>query len=184
MWAKRRSWCATLAEAVHYAHRKGVIHRDLKPSNILLGESGQAKIVNFGLAKMLDAEGELTRAEETPGTASYMAPEQALGDPLAIGPATDVYSLGAILYELLTGRCVFAGRLARETLRQVVDQEPVAAHKLRASIPADLEAICSKCLDKKPEKRYTTAAALAADLQRFSQASPRWRGRRRPWGGW
>src|SRR5262249_33558482 len=141
----------TLAQAVHYAHERGVVHRDLKPQNVLLGADGTPKVTDFGLAKRLDEQGQAATGEGV-GRRSYMAPAQALGRPRDIGPCTDVYALGAILYELLTGRPPFKGSTVLETVEQVLTQEPVAP-SLLLKVPRDLEVICLKCLQKDPQRR-------------------------------
>jgi WD40 repeat protein/serine/threonine protein kinase len=191
-----------LARAVHYAHSRNVIHRDLKPSNILLpveshqagahvegrkveeGGSGPSdfttfrlsdlrpKITDFGLAKQLDSASDRTRTGAIMGTPSYMAPEQAGGRSKELGPACDTYALGAILYELLTGRPPFRAESALETIRAVIDTDPVAPRRLVPKVPRDLETICLKCLEKVPARRYASAGELAEDVQRFLDGKP------------
>jgi len=174
---------ATLAGAIHHAHQQGIIHRDLKPANVLLGgdwgdapgsvhqppslSSFAPKITDFGLAKHLEHEGANTRTGTIAGTPCYMAPEQTGRSASAIGPATDVYSLGAILYELLTGRAPFQGETVLDTLEQVRNQDPIPPRRLRPGVPRDLEIICLKCLEKDPLRRYATALALEEDLRRY-----------------
>jgi predicted ribosomally synthesized peptide with SipW-like signal peptide len=163
----------TLARAIHSAHRQGVVHRDLTPANILLTLDDRPKITDFGLAKLVIGGGDLrTVTGELLGTPSYMAPEQAASRHRAIGAATDVYALGAILYELLIGRPPFKAESALETLRQVVADEPVAPSRLRPKLPRDLGTICLKCLRKEPSQRYASAEALADDLRRFLEGRP------------
>jgi serine/threonine-protein kinase len=143
----------TLAGAVEFAHQHGIVHRDLKPANILLTGQGTPKIADFGLARCADAGPELTRSGVRVGTPSYMAPEQAAGHVSAIGPSADVYALGAILYEMLTGRPPFRAATAVETERQVIADEPVPPARLNSKVPRDLETICLKCLQKDPQRR-------------------------------
>jgi eukaryotic-like serine/threonine-protein kinase len=157
----------TLARAVHAAHRKGIVHRDLKPGNILLSADGVPKIADFGLAKCLEGDAGLTRSRAVMGTPSYMAPEQAAGKARTVGPAADVYALGAILYELLTGRPPFRGESLLETLELVRTQDPVPPSQLQPQVPRDLETICLACLQKDPARRYVSAELLAEDLRRF-----------------
>jgi serine/threonine-protein kinase len=162
----------TLAQAMRVAHERGIIHRDLKPSNVLLTSAGVPKITDFGLAKLLDARANQTPSDAFLGTPSYMAPEQAFGRREEIGPATDVYALGAILYQLLTGRPPFEGNNAMETLLQVQSHEPVPPRRWQPAVPPDLETICLKCLHKEPARRYASASDLADDLRRFLAHEP------------
>lgn len=162
----------TLARAIHTAHASGVVHRDLKPSNVMLTAAGVPKIADFGLAKRLDVESGHTLSGEVLGTPSYMAPEQAAGRTEQVGPASDVWALGAILYELLTGRPPFLGASPLDSLHQVTTQDPVPPARLAPATPPDLEAICLKCLEKDPAARYPSAHELAEDLQRFRDGRP------------
>ncbi len=160
-----------MAEAIHHAHQRGVLHRDLKPRNILLDEAGDPQVTDFGLAKRVDGSRELTQSGAVLGTASYMAPEQARAEK-ALTTAVDVYSLGAILYELLTGRPPFRGANPTETILQVMEREPPRPRALRPEIDRDLETICLKCLEKEPLRRYGSAEALADDLHRWLARLP------------
>jgi WD40 repeat protein/tRNA A-37 threonylcarbamoyl transferase component Bud32 len=182
-----------VAEAVAYAHQQGIIHRDLKPANILLDKDGQPKVTDFGLAKNVRGDSHLTVTGQVVGTPCYMAPEQAVGRPEGVGPAADIYSLGATLYCLLTGRPPFQAANAMETLKQVLELEPISPRELNGAVSRDLETISLKCLQKEPGKRYASASALAEDLRRYlanepiqarpiSRAELAWRWcRRNPW---
>ncbi len=163
---------ATLARAVQAAHERGIVHRDLKPANILLSADGTPKITDFGLAKRLDDESRLTRSNAIVGTPSYMAPEQVEAGSRSVGPAADVYSLGAILYEMLTGRPPFLAETPVDTILQVVTEMPVPPSRLQSKVPGELEAVCLKCLNKGPRERYASAAALAEELERFLAGVP------------
>ena len=161
-----------LAYGVQAAHQRGIVHRDLKPANVLLAEDGTPKITDFGLAKRVEAGHGLTSTGAIVGTPSYMSPEQAGGKNRAVGPATDIYALGVILYELLTGRAPFKAATAIDTLMQICTDEPVPPRQLQSKTPGDLETICLKCLQKEPAKRYGSAQALAEDLGRFQRGEP------------
>jgi serine/threonine protein kinase len=170
-----------VAQAISYAHIEGVIHRDLKPANVLIDKDGQPRVTDFGLAKRVstnrDRESVPRLAQQTAtgqvlGTPSYMPPEQAAGKNKEIGPLADVYSLGAILYCLLTGRPPFQAATPLDTLLQVLDQAPVSPRQLNPSVPRDLETICLKCLEKEPRKRYASAQELVDELQRFLKGEP------------
>jgi tetratricopeptide (TPR) repeat protein/predicted Ser/Thr protein kinase len=162
----------TLARAIHSVHEQGIVHRDLKPANVLLMKDGTPKITDFGLAKRLDGGGGQTRTGAVMGTPAYMAPEQASGRIRDIGPHTDVYALGAMLYEFLTGRPPFLATTDWETILQVVEREPVPPSSLQPKVPRDLETICLKCLHKDWKRRYTSAAELADDVHRFLKDEP------------
>jgi predicted Ser/Thr protein kinase len=165
-------YTATIAEAVAYLHQSGIVHRDLKPSNVLVDTDDRVYVTDFGLAKLMDADAQITRTGELLGTASYMSPEQASGRTSAVGPLSDVYSIGAILYHLLTGRPPHVGESTIDVLVQVMEREPELPRHLNPRTPRSLEQICLKCLEKTPENRYASAAAVAADLERFLQDEP------------
>ena len=171
--AAAAGYLGTIARAIAYAHQKGVLHRDLKPSNILIDGSDQPQITDFGLAKRLTGSTtSLTLTGEALGSPNFMPPEQAAGRPKAIGPASDVYGLGAILYYLVTSRPPFIADNLTAAVRQVQDQEPVSPRMLNPGVPKELETICLKCLQKEPSKRYATAGELADELDRFRRGEP------------
>ena len=172
---------ATLAEAMHAGHQRGIVHRDLKPDNVLLTADGTPKVTDFGLAKKLDADADQTASGAIVGTPSYMAPEQARGRGKEVGPAADVYALGAMLYEALTGRPPFKAATPLETMLQVIHEEPVPPRRFQPAVPAELETICLKCLAKDPAHRYASALALADDLKRFLSGEPIWARRSTVW---
>jgi predicted Ser/Thr protein kinase len=156
-----------VARAVQFAHDHGVLHRDVKPSNVLVDESGRVRVMDFGLAKQIDGDDKLTVTGQILGTPSYMAPEQISGGAGAIGPGCDVYGLGALLYELLTGQPPFRGANQVETLLAALEAEPMAPRRINSAVPRSLEMIALKCLEKDPEKRYPTPRAVVADLERW-----------------
>jgi WD40 repeat protein/tRNA A-37 threonylcarbamoyl transferase component Bud32 len=160
------------ARAVQHAHSRGVLHRDIKPSNLLLDERGDPHVADFGLAKLADDDTGLTLSTSVLGTPAYMAPEQASGNIKTVGTAADIYSLGAVLYELLTGRPPFVGSTALEVIRLVADTDPARPRSLNPSMDPELEAICLHCLEKNPDRRYSTAATLADDLDRWLRHEP------------
>src|SRR5436190_1966001 len=163
---------AKVARTVHYAHEHGILHRDIKPGNILLDAKGEPHLTDFGLARLVESESTVTRTLEVLGTPSYMAPEQAVGNNAAISSATDVYGLGAVLYQLLSGHPPFAGGTTYETVKLLLDTEPRQPRALNAKIDRDLSIICLKCLEKDPKRRYSSALALAEDLDRWLKHEP------------
>jgi TolB-like protein/Tfp pilus assembly protein PilF len=165
---------AKLARTVHYAHERGILHRDIKPGNILVDAKGEPHLTDFGLARLAETESTVTRTTEVLGTPSYMAPEQAQGNPAAAGLArtTDVYGLGAVFYHLLTGHPPFAGGTTYETIQLVLETEPRRPHLLNPKVDRDVATICLKCLEKDPQRRYPSALALAEDLERWLKHEP------------
>jgi len=153
-----------VARTVHYAHEHGILHRDIKPGNILLDAKGEPHLTDFGLARLVETESTVTRTMEVLGTPSYMAPEQAVGNNAAVSSVTDVYGLGAVLYQLLTGQPPFAGGTTYETIKLLLDTEPRQPRLVNPKIDRDLSTICLKCLEKDPKRRYSSALALAEDL--------------------
>ena len=163
---------AKVARTVHYAHEHGILHRDIKPGNILLDAKGEPHLTDFGLARLVESESSVTQTLDVLGTPSYMAPEQAVGNNAAVSSATDVYGLGAVLYQLLTGQPPFAGGATYETIKLLLDTEPRQPRLLNPKIDRDLSTICLKCLEKDPKRRYPSALALAEDLERWLKHEP------------
>jgi len=163
---------AKVARTVHYAHEHGILHRDIKPGNILLDQKREPHLTDFGLARLVETESTVTRTLEVLGTPSYMAPEQAVGNNAAVGSATDVYGLGAVLYQLLTNQPPFAGGTTYETIKLLLDMEPRQPRLLNPKIDRDLGTICLKCLEKDPKRRYSSALTLAEDLERWLKHEP------------
>src|SRR5438046_4570633 len=174
-----QSWCRQEAELiakgariVHYAHEHGILHRDIKPGNILLDAKGEPLLTAFGLVRLVEAESTITRTREAVGTPSYMAPEQAAGEQRKLSNATDVYGLGAVLYQLLTDHPPFAGGTTYETIKLLLDTEPRQPRLLNPKIDRDLSTVCLKCLEKDPQRRYPSALALAEDLEHWLNHEP------------
>src|SRR5438874_3421405 len=163
---------AKVARTVHYAHEHGILHRDIKPGNILLDRKGEPHLTDFGLARLVETESTMTRTLDVLGTPSYMAPEQAVGNNAAVSSVTDIYGLGAVLYQLLTGQPPFAGGATYETIKLLLDTEPRLPRLLNPKIDRDLSTICLKCLQKDPKRRYSSALALAEDLERWLKHEP------------
>src|SRR5947209_8343443 len=163
---------ANVARTVHYAHEHGILHRDIKPGNILLDAKGEPHLTDFGLARLLETESSVTQTLDVLGTPSYMAPEQAVGNNAAVSSATDVYGLGAVLYQLLTGHPPFAGGTTYETIKLLEDTEPRPPQLLNPKVDRDLSTICLKCLEKDPKGRYSSALALAEDLEHWLKHEP------------
>src|SRR5438128_4387652 len=163
---------AKVARTVHYAHEHGILHRDIKPGNILLDQKGGPHLTDFGLARLVESESTVTRTLEVMGTPSYMEPEQAVGNNAAVSSATDVYGIGAVLYQLLTGHPPFAGGTTYETIKLLLDTEPRQPRLLNPKIDRDLSTICFKCLEKDPRRRYASALALAEDLEHWLKHEP------------
>jgi eukaryotic-like serine/threonine-protein kinase len=173
VWLRRcATLLATVARAVHYAHQRGVLHRDLKPSNILVDDRGEPKVTDFGLAKIHESDAGLTRSGAVLGSPNYMPPEQAAGPAHTLTTAADVYSLGAILYQMICGQPPFEAPTAVETMRRVVDSDLVPPRRLNPEVDRDLESICRKCLEKEPQRRFSSAADLAGDLERWLAGLP------------
>jgi TolB-like protein/Tfp pilus assembly protein PilF len=163
---------AKVARTVHYAHQHGILHRDIKPGNILLDQKGEPHLTDFGLARLVETESTMTRTVDVLGTPSYMAPEQAMGNNAAVSSVTDIYGLGAVLYQLLTGQPPFAGGATYETIKLLLDTEPRQPRLLNPKIDRDLSTICLKCLEKDPKRRYSSALALAEDLEHWLRHEP------------
>src|ERR1044072_9128976 len=163
---------ANVARTVHYAHEHGILHRDIKPGNILLDQKGEPHLTDFGLARLVETESTVTNTVDVLGTPSYMAPEQAVGNSAAISSVTDVYGIGAVLYQLLTGHPPFAGGATYETIKLLLDSDPRQPRLLNPKIDRDLSTICLKCLEKNPKRRYSSALALAEDLEHWLKHEP------------
>src|SRR5512132_476433 len=163
---------ANVARTVSYAHEHGILHRDIKPGNILLDAKGEPHLTDFGLARLVESESSVTHTLDVLGTPSYMAPEQAVGNNAVVSSVTDVYGLGAVLYQLLTGQPPFAGGATYETIKLLLDTEPRQPHLINPKIDRDLSTVCLKCLEKDPKRRYSSALGLAEDLERWLKHEP------------
>src|SRR5438309_1000348 len=163
---------AKLARTVHYAHEHGIVHRDIKPGNVLLDSNGEPHLTDFGLARLVETESTVTRTTDVLGTPSYMAPEQASGNNAAVTSATDIYALGTVLYQLLTGSPPFMGRSTYETVRLLLETDARQPRLMNPKVDRDLSTICLKCLEKDPKRRYLSALALAEDLERWLRHEP------------
>src|SRR6187455_1068109 len=163
---------ANVARTVHYAHEHGILHRDIKPGNILLDAKGEPHLTDFGLARLVESESSVTQTLEVLGTPSYMAPEQAVGNNARVTSATDIYGLGAVLYQLLTGQPPFAGETTYETIKLLLDTDPRPPRLLNPKIDRDLSTICLMCLEKDAKRRYSSALALAEDLEHWLKHEP------------
>jgi eukaryotic-like serine/threonine-protein kinase len=170
-----------ITRAIQYAHENGVVHRDIKPSNVLFGKKGKPKVVDFGLATFTSQSSCLSQTDKIVGTPAYMAPEQVVGNECAVLPSVDIYALGAVLYEMLTGRPVFSGTSVSELMGKVQHCDPCPPSSIRSDVPTELDTICLKCLAKQPEERYCLAGELAEVLERYLLHRPvkahfvRWR---------
>src|SRR5947208_7764961 len=163
---------AKIARTVQYAHEHGILHGDVKPGNILLDAEGEPHLTDFGLARLLETESTVTRTLEVLGTPSYMSPEQALGENAAVSSATDVYGLGAVFYQLLTSHPPFAGGTTYETIKLLLEIEPRPPRLWNPKVDRDLSTICVKCLEKDPQRRFSSALGLAEDLERWLKHEP------------
>src|SRR5256884_6674394 len=163
---------AKIARTIHYAHEHGILHRDIKPGNILLDGKGEPHLTDFGLARLVETESTMTRTLDVLGTPSYMATEQAIANNAAVSSVTDIYGLGGVLYQLVTGHPPFAGGTSYETIKLLLDTEPRQPRLLNPKIDRDLSTICLKCLEKDPKRRYSSALALAEDLERWLKHEP------------
>src|SRR5207247_2883781 len=161
-----------IARTVQFAHERGILHRDIKPGNILLDKKGEPHLTDFGLARLVESESSVTNTLDVLGTPSYMAPEQAVGNNAAVSSVTDVYGLGAVLYQLLTGHPPFAGGTTYETIKLLEDTEPRPPRLLNPKVDRDISTLCLKCLEKNPKRRYASALALGEDLEQQLRSEP------------